>query len=155
MEQDLVVKLGRQFGTAPTRRPQGCPVSRVEQTGDQLSLQVTLQKFLLVVCEQLVAVQAVGEGGEASARHAGDDVDLVEQARSVAPRSNDLGAPQKLKDSVRECGGARPAARKRKDDQVVLVLEMRFTRLIPVPSVRVGLGDRRIDRAGGATSQQK
>ena len=46
---------------------------------DELALHVALQEALFVVVEELVAVQAVGQRGEAAARHAGDDIDLVEQ----------------------------------------------------------------------------
>ena len=128
VEQDLVVQLGRQFGAAPAGRPQLAPVGRIERAGDELALHVALQEALLVVGEQLVAVQAVGQRREAAARHAGDDVDCVEQADAFAARPDDLGAPQKLQDAVGERRRARAAAGKGEDDQGVLVLEVRLPR---------------------------
>ena len=122
VEQDFVVQLGRQFGTAPGRRPQLSPVSRIESARDDLALHVALQEALLVVGEQLVAVKAIGQRGETAARHAGDDVDFVEQPDLVALRSDDLGASQEFQHAIRKCGSARAAAREGEDDQVVLVL---------------------------------
>ena len=78
----------------------------------------------------------------------------VEQADSVALRSDDLGLSKELQHPVGEGGGTRAAAREGEDDQVFLVFETSLARLETVPRRRVGLGDRRIDRAGGAAAQQ-
>ena len=117
VEQDLVVQLGRQLRPTPGRRPQLAPVGRTEGAGDDLALHVALQEALLVFGEQLVAVEAVGQCREAAARHAGDDVDGVEQA-GLAPRCRDLGAPQELQNPIGERGRARAAAGKGEDDEV-------------------------------------
>ena len=55
-----------------SRRREVAPVRRIESARDELALDVALEKALLVVVEQLVAVQAVGQRGEAAARYAGD-----------------------------------------------------------------------------------
>jgi len=70
------------------------------------------REALFVIVEQLVSVEAVGERREASARHAGDDADKVEQACLIALRIFDFGIPQELEDAVREGGRARASARK-------------------------------------------
>ena len=75
---------------ASSERPQpsderSAPVSRTEGAGDDLALHVALQEALLVVVEQLVAVEAVGQRGEAAARHAGDDVDWQSSRRTLLP----------------------------------------------------------------------
>ncbi len=149
VEQDLVVQLGRELGAAPGRSAELAPVGRAERAGDDLALHVALQEALLVIDEQLVAVEAVGQRGEAAARYAGDDVDFVEQAGLVAFRPDDLGVAQELEDAVRKGGGARAAAREREDDQVLLVLVRCLARLEAVAGPHVGLRDRRIDRTGG------
>ena len=68
---------------------------------------------------------------------------------------DDLGAPQELEHAVRERRRARAAAREREDDEVVLVRRLRLARLETVAAARVGLRDRRIDRARRATAEQK
>ena len=75
VEQDFVVQLRRQFGPTPALRRQVSPVARTEGAGDDLALHVALQEALLVVVEQLVAVEAVGQRREAAAGNAGDDID--------------------------------------------------------------------------------
>ena len=127
----------------------------IERARDDLALHVALQEALLVVVEQLVAVQAIGQCGEAAARHAGDDVDLVEQAALVALRPDHLGAPQELEHAVRKGGSARAAAREGEDDQAVLVLDLRLVRLEAIAGLRVGLRDRRVDRTAGAAAEQQ
>ena len=102
VEQDFVVQLGRQFGTAPALRRQVSPVARTEGAGDELALDVALQEALLVVVEQLVAVEAVGQRGEAAARHAGDDVDWIEQAE-----------PWRRSVQRSRCAGGTPARHRR------------------------------------------
>ena len=144
---------------ASSERPQPVDDSspqyaRAQRAGDDLALDVALQEALLVVVEQLVAIQAVGQRGEAAARHAGDDVDCVEQADLVALRPDDLGAPQELQHAVGKRGGARAAAREGEDDQVVLVFGLAPGASRNDSPCRVGLRDRRIDRAGGAAAQQ-
>ncbi len=155
VEQDLVVIVGGQFGTAPARRHQVSPVARIEGAREKFALDVALEEALLVVVEQLVAVEAVGERGEAAARHAGDDVDGVKQANLGAVRCNDLGAPQELQNAVGERGGSRAAARKGEDDEVFLALEVLLARLKRVTGIRVGMRNRRVDRTGGATAKKE
>ena len=155
VEEDFVVQLGRQFGAAPARRRQPSPVRRAEGARDDLALHVAFQEALLVLGEQLLAVEAIGQRGEAAAGHAGDDVDLVEQAHPVALRSDDLGSPKELQHAVGKRGGARAAAREGEDDQIALVLEIHLARLETIALARIGLRDRRVDRAGGATAEQE
>jgi hypothetical protein len=72
----------------------------------------------------------------------------------VAVRSDDLGTPKELEDAVRKGGSARAAAREGEDDQVFLVPDMRLARFEAVTAARVGLRQRRIDRAAGTTAEQ-
>src|SRR5206468_12663231 len=92
VEKNFVVQLRRQFGATPTGRPQLAPVRRTEGARDDLALHIALQKALLVVVEQLVAVKAIRQCGEAATRYASDDVDFIEQTNFVALRSDDLRA---------------------------------------------------------------
>jgi hypothetical protein len=84
---------------------------------------------LFVLAEQLLAVQAVGQRGEAATGDAGDDVDCIEQAHVLALRSNNLGTAKKLENSVGKGGGARATAREGENDQVFLVPGVRLARL--------------------------
>ena len=155
VEQDFIVELSGELGTTPVRRRQRSPIEGTQRAGDDIALDVALQEALLVLVEQLLTVETVGQRGEAAAGDAGDDVDRVEQAHLPAPGLLDLGAAKEFEDAVRERGGARAAPRERKDDQVGLVLDLRLARLEAVARVRVGLGDRRVDRAVGATAEQQ
>src|SRR6185312_7066431 len=66
VEQDLVVELGRKLGATPRRSAELAPVDWTERAGDDVTLHVALQEALLVIGKQLVAVEAVGERGEAA-----------------------------------------------------------------------------------------
>jgi hypothetical protein len=81
VEQDLVVQLGSQFRPAVALGRQRSPVIGTRRAGDKLALDVTLEEALLVIVEQLLAIQAVSQGREAAAGNAGDDIDGVEQAK--------------------------------------------------------------------------
>ena len=153
VEQDLVVQLGRQFGAAPAGGRQLAPVARIEAAGDEFALHVAFQETLFVVAEQLLAIQAVGQCGEAAAGHAGDDVHAIEQAHAAAVGRDDLGASQVLEHPVREGRGACAPAREGQDDQVLLVAGVLLPRLVGVARVSAGLRDRRVDRAAGAASE--
>jgi len=122
--------------TGPSPSTTACPNWPAERPRDDLALHVALEEALLVLGEQPLAVEAVGERGEAAAGHAGDDVDRVQQAKRVAGRPDHLGAPEELQHAVRERGRARAAAGKGEDDQAVLaflaltgVLGQRLARL--------------------------
>ena len=149
VEQDLVVQLGRELGAAPGGAAQLAPVGRAERAGDDLALHVALQEALLVVGEQLVAVEAVGKRGEAAARYAGDDVDLRRASGPCCPsvrrpryRAGTRG--RRTKRRRRAC--RRPRRRGRPGSPCPC---RRLARLETVAGPRVGLRDRRIDRAGG------
>ena len=114
-EQDLVVVLRSQFRAPPPVRRQRNPVLRRQEPGEQRALDVALQEPRLVLFEQALAVERVGERGEAAARNAGDDVDLVEQAGG-AVADHDVGAPQLLEHAVGERRRARAATRERQHD---------------------------------------
>ena len=154
VEQDFVVELRGELGASPAGRHQVAPVEGTQRTRDDLALDVALQEALFVHVEQLVAVQAVRERGEAAAGNAGDDVDGVEQSDAVSLRPDDLRAPQELQHAVGERRGARAAAGEREDDQVFLVGTALQPRLDAVSLADVGLLDRRIDRPRGAAAQQ-
>ena len=102
VEQDLVVQLRRQLGAAPALRREVSPVARTQGARDELALDVALEEALLVIVEQLVAVEAVRQRGEAAARNAGNDVDGVEQAK--------LGAVRRRRS---RCAGGTPERRTR------------------------------------------
>ena len=59
-------------------------------------MNVALQETLLVIVEQLVSIEAIGERRNTAARHAGDHTDVVKQARLITFRTDDFGIPQKL-----------------------------------------------------------
>ena len=64
-----------------------------------------------------------------------------------AVRCNDLGTPEELQNPIRERGRSRAAARKGKDDQIVLAVRAYgLARLEAVSGAQVGLRDRRVDR---------
>ena len=63
MEQDLVVELRRHLGHAPAFGHQRAPVQRVQGAMDQLALHVAREEAILVLIEQLVAIQPVRERG--------------------------------------------------------------------------------------------
>ncbi|EXI73393.1 MAG: hypothetical protein AW07_02605 [Candidatus Accumulibacter sp. SK-11] len=108
---------------------------------------------MLVVGEQLVAVQTISERSEAAARDAGDHVHCVDQAKPGAIRCHDLGAPQELQHPIRERGSTCATAGEGKYDQSVLTLEVLLARLEGVAAVRIDLRDRRVDRAAGAAGE--
>ena len=121
IEQDLVIEIRGELGAAPVRRAQRPPVNGIQGPADQLALNIALEKALLVFAEQPVAIQAVGQRGEAATGNPGDDIDRVEQPLSLAVAPDHLGVSQRFEDPVRERGGARSAARERQDDDVLLV----------------------------------
>jgi hypothetical protein len=110
VEQDLVVEVRRQLGATPARGHQRSPVRRGGDAPEQFPLDVALQEAPFVLVEQLVAVQPVGQRGEAAAGNAGDDTHFVESADLPPPGRVDLDLAQRLEHAVRERGGARAAA---------------------------------------------
>ncbi len=76
---------------------------------------------MFVVGEHLVAVKAIGQCSEAAPRHAGDDIDGVDQANPGPVRCDDLVIPEELQNSVGERGRAGAAAGEGEDDEVFLV----------------------------------
>src|SRR5207302_8135647 len=115
IEKNFVVQFRRQFRAPPTRRFQLAPVSRIKGASDDLALHIALQEALLVVVEQIIAVKAIGQRGETAARHAGDDVDFVEEAHFVPLRSDDLGTPKKLQNAIRKRRSTRAPTREGED----------------------------------------
>ena len=116
LEQDLVVVLRcklRAPGAAADVLP---PVERVEGARDELALDIALQEALLVLGEQSLSVERIGERREAAPRHAGDDVHLVDQPAALAV-DGDLGAPELFQHAVGERRGAGAAAGERQDEQ--------------------------------------
>ncbi len=155
LEQDLVVVISGEFGAAPGGGPEACPVLRVERARDDLALHVALEKALLVLVEQPVAVEAVRQRGEAAAGHARDHRHRIEQAATIALGSDHLGLLEKLEYAVRERGGARAAAGEGENDEVLAILEMGLARLEPIARVD-GLGfEGLVDRACGASGEQR
>jgi hypothetical protein len=154
VEQDLVVEVRREFGAAPVRRRQIAPVRGTESARDDLALDVALEEPLLVFGEELLAIQAVGESGEAAARHAGDHVDGVEQANPLAAWPHRLGAPEEFEHAVRERSRSRATARKGQDHEGFLVPEMLLPRLKRVALIQADFGEPRIDRARRAAGEE-
>jgi hypothetical protein len=158
VEQDLVVQIRRHLGASPCIGGQGRPVERVERAREEGALDVALQETLLVIAEELVAVQAVGERGEAAARHAGDDVDGVDEANGVALGPDRLGPAQHLEHAVGERRRSRAAPREGEDHQrVALVARRPFRELVDEP-IAVGLvepGERRVHRTRRASGQDE
>jgi hypothetical protein len=104
VEQDLVVEIGGELGTAPALRPKRAPVQWVQSALDEVALHVALEETLLEIIEQLLSIEAVGERSEAAARDPGDQVDLVEQAIAFARARRDLDSAQRFEHAVRERG---------------------------------------------------
>jgi hypothetical protein len=129
------------------------PIARIQRTRDELALDVALQEALLVIREQFLAIEPVGQRGEASARNAGDDIHFVEQAHLVPARPDDFCPLQKLEDSVRERRRARAAAGECEDDKVFLALEVPLARQKRITRVRVRLRNRGIDRTRGTAAE--
>jgi hypothetical protein len=87
-----------------------------QQLEEEAPLDVLAQEAVLEVLEDPVAVEPVVGGGEAAARHRGDDVHLVEQALAP-PVDHHLGVAELLEDAVREGRSAGPAAREGEQQQ--------------------------------------
>jgi hypothetical protein len=155
VEENLVVHLGRHFRPSPAIGPQRAPVFRAQEPRQQVALDIALQKPPLIFIEQLVAVQSIGERGEAAAGHAGDHVDLVQQPHLLSLARHQLRTPQLLEHAIGEGGGARAASGKGEDDEVLLVVVIELARCKPITAVPVDFGDGRIDRTAGATGQQQ
>ena len=153
VEQDFVVEIGGELGTAPVRRTQRPPVNGIQGPADQLALNIALEKALLVFAEQPVAIQAVGQRRETAAGNPGDDVNRVEEPLSLTIPPDHLGVSQRFEDPVRERGGARSAARERQNDDVLLVARIQFPGLKTVSGGRIRMRDRRIDRCRCAATE--
>ena len=96
MEQDFVIILRRQLGPAPSARHQGGPVHGVKGSSDERTLYVTLEKALLVIIKELIAIQPVRERSETASRYPGDYVDLIEQTDLVAGAADNFDTSQRL-----------------------------------------------------------
>jgi hypothetical protein len=155
VEEYLVIQVGRQFRAAPTRRRQIAPVQRIESAGDDCALHIALEETLLIVGEQLVTIETVGQRREAAAGYPGNHPDAIQKPGLFAIRPDNLGAPEKLEDAVREGSRPRAASGKRQDDQCLVVLEMGLPGRQTVAAMRVGLRDRRIHRPSRATTENE
>src|SRR5207344_2983697 len=113
---------------------------------------IALEEALFVLGEELIAVERIRERSKASARHAGDNVDLVDQA-AVLALHDDLRAIQLLEHAVRKRRCARAAAGEREREQrlAILVRSLRGLHRRPITAGRIGLRDRLVDWTAGAT----
>ena len=67
----------------------------------------------------------------------------------------DLGAVEVLEKPIGECRGTRTAPGERENDEIFLGPEILLARLECIPTLRVDLSDRRIDRAGRAAAKNQ
>ena len=154
VEQNLVVEVGRELRSPPAGGSERGPVRGAQRPGDELALDVALEEALLVDVEQLVAVQAVRQGCEASAGDPGDHVDRVEQADASATLRRALHVAQGLEHAVGERRRAGTTAREGQDDQRRVVLGNFGRPLDPVRLPGIVLADRRIDGSRCASAEQ-
>jgi hypothetical protein len=84
VEQNLVVHVCGQLGTAPTSGTERGPANRIEGPPNKLALHVALEEARFVDVEKLVAVQAERQRGKAPAR---DPVitSIVSSTRTLRP----------------------------------------------------------------------
>src|SRR5262245_18164785 len=95
--------------------------SLVEDSPDQLALNVPLEKALLILLEEPLAIERVRQCGETATGHACDQVDLVEQ-RMLVPLHHDRRAPQLLEHAVGKSGRPGAAAGERQEKECVRVV---------------------------------
>src|SRR5262245_13060326 len=95
--------------------------SLVEDSPDQLALNVPLEKALLILLEEPLAIERIRQCGETATGHAGDQVDLLEQGM-LMPLHHDRRAPQLLEHTVRKSGRPSAAAGKRQEKKCVRVV---------------------------------
>jgi hypothetical protein len=116
VEDALVVEIDRELAAVQELAGEAEPAPRPQQLEEEAPLDVLAQEAVLEVVEDPVAVEPVVGGGEAAARHRGDDVHLVEQP--LAPPVHDhLGVAELLEHPVGERRGAGPAAREGEEQQ--------------------------------------
>jgi len=99
-------------------------------------LHVALEEALLAIVEQTVAVEPVGERREAAARHAGDDVDLIEEAEARTLRADRLGALQDLGHAAGKRGCACASAGEGQDEERSRIVAL--DRAVRETAARVG-----------------
>ena len=88
----------RRAPSAPSTANPGPPIKGIQDPADQLALNIALEKALFVFAEQPVAIQAVGQCGEAAAGNPGDDINRVEQPLPLAVAPDHLGVFQRFED---------------------------------------------------------
>src|SRR4030095_10725693 len=108
-KKNLVVLTRGELGAAVAVTRQPRPVRRIDDSLDQLTLNVALEKALWILVEEPLAVECIRQCREAAARHAGDQVDLVEQ-RVMVPVDHDRRPPQLLEHAVGKSCGTSSAA---------------------------------------------
>ena len=92
LEDRIVVKLGGQIDAAKIRRQEASEIDRIEQLGDQLLLDVPVEKFIGKFGKHAPVKERVIGGGKRSARDRRDAVHFVQQAFWLAfPLDLDLG----------------------------------------------------------------
>lgn len=80
LEQDLVVILCRQIRPAIGGGPESRPMHRIKHLAQQRQINIPLQKRRLEKVENLVAIEAVGGGGNAAAGNRRNHIHFVQQA---------------------------------------------------------------------------
>ena len=127
------------------------PIEGIEGARDEGPLHVALEKALLVLGEEPVAVERIGQRGEASSGHAGDDVDLVDHATTLSIHY-DLGPAQLFEHAVRESRGSRATARKREHEQGigVVIRSLGYQQMRSVTGIWIDLVYGFVDRPAGA-----
>jgi hypothetical protein len=105
----LVVKFRGHVSAIEIGRSQPSPTQRRAYPPDQLALNVLIEKFVLEISKDAVAIERVVGGRKTAARYGGDVIHLIQQSSALALPDN-LGVRQLCQDAIGQGGSPCPTA---------------------------------------------
>src|SRR6266446_7214766 len=105
----LAVEFRRHVAAIEIGRSQPSPVQRRTHPPHQLALNILIEKFVLKISKDAVAIERVIGGRKTAARYGGNVIHLIQQASVLALPGN-LGARQLFQDAIGQGGSPCPTA---------------------------------------------
>src|SRR5882672_12549950 len=104
-----VVEFRRHVAAIEIGRSQPSPVQRRAHPPHQLALNILIEKFVLEISKDAVAIERVIGGRKTAARYGGDVIHLIQQSPVLALPDN-LRARQLFQDAIAQGGSPCPTA---------------------------------------------